>query len=207
MKYIQIKQENRRVAQIAALCLALSLLALLMPLRASAEVYGSLLRFHVVANSDSVEDQEVKLAVRDLVLEWTREGLSSCENRAEAELYLETVREGLCRRVRDYLRQEGFSYGAEAMLAVEYHAPKTYEDITLPQGNYLSFRLVLGEGKGKNFFCVLFPPICKNTATEPASEVLIRYGVSPYGVQETQTAGTREVRFFLWESLQRIFDL
>lgn len=188
--------------------LGLFLLAtIFVPLKVSAGVYTSLLRFHVVANSDSAEDQELKLAVRDLLLERTKEGLSACADREEAAVYLAAQKGMLLKEVRAFLREKGVTYSAEATLAEEYHPKKTYEDVTLPQGNYLTFRVTLGEANGKNFFCVLFPPICKNTAKKPASEVLIDYGVEGESVQGIVTDDGIEVRFFLWDVLRGLFGL
>ncbi|MBQ2253316.1 MAG: stage II sporulation protein R [Clostridia bacterium] len=194
--------------RIVCAILGLFLLAtVFVPLKVSAGVYTSLLRFHVVANSDSVEDQEMKLAVRDLLLERTKEGLMQCADREEAAVYLAAQKGILLKEVRAFLRERGADYSAEATLVEEYHPKKSYEDVTLPQGNYLTFRVTLGEAEGKNFFCVLFPPICKNTVKKPASEVLVDYGVEQESVQSIVTDDGVSVRFFLWDALRGLFGL
>ncbi len=190
---------------LCALFALVLLFFVLCPLKAYAEVTDSLLRFHVVANSDSDFDQALKLEVRDLLLEWTGESLSSCTSREEAALYLAAAKEGLLLRVRRFLQSRSVTYGAEADLLLEYHPAREYGDVSLPSGEYLTFRVLLGEGKGQNFFCVLFPPMCKNTAKR-SSEVLIEYKMGS-GARKLVTREGVSVRFGLWEGLRRLFDL
>lgn len=191
-----------------AFCALISLVMLCFvfcPLKAYAGVVDSFLRFHVVANSDSAFDQDLKLEVRDRLLEWTGESLSACENREEARLYLSAAKEGLLLRVRNFLQSRGVSYGAEADLLFEHHAAKDYGDVSLPAGEYLTFRLTLGKGEGQNFFCVLFPPMCKNTAKR-TSEVLFEYKIGSSSRKLVTQDGV-SVRFGLWEGIRRLFDL
>ncbi|MBR6529837.1 MAG: stage II sporulation protein R [Clostridia bacterium] len=191
-----------------ALLFALVLCAfVLLPLKAQAALFDSVLRFHVVANSDSAKDQEIKLLVRDKLLEWTGEDLALCRQSAEAEVYLAARKSELLSRVRVYLASLGVSYGAEVFLGAEEHAAKVYGDLTLPAGEYRTFRVVLGEGCGQNFFCVLFPPICQNSAKGSASETFLHYGVKGESVGRIKTRQGVEVRFFLWEKLRSIFQM
>lgn len=199
----------REALLLRALCwfFALFLLvSVLYPLKAHAEITANVLRFHVVANSDSEEDQRIKLLVRDRLLEWTGEGLAICEDRAEAEAYLVCAKDGIVSRVRLFLQSLGVSYSATASVQTEQHAARTYGDVTLPQGTYLTFRVVLGEGDGENFFCVLFPPLCKNTAKLSQSEILSEYKIGGAARRFVTRDGT-EIRFGLWEKVKALFDL
>lgn len=200
-------RHERGVRALAFFALFVLLLFVFVPLCGAGQIYSSLLRFHVVANSDSEADQALKLRVRDMVLEETQDALSACESREEAGAYLAANAKHIETLVRDYLKKEGVGYGAVCVLTEEYHAAKTYGDVTLPQGTYLSFRIVLGAGEGQNFFCVLFPPICKNSVTKSASEVLLDYGISGGARRIVRTEEGREVRFFLAEVFTRFFDL
>lgn len=201
------RRERLLTASIVTLC-ALLLLGALLPLKVSAEVYGSLLRFHVVANSDSAADQAMKYRVRDRLLEWTGEGLSACRSREEAASFLASQRGELLRRVRALLREEGVQYSASICLEEEYHAAKVYGELTLPQGEYLTLRVTLGKGVGKNFFCVLFPPICQNTARASSEgEILVEYGMDEANVNKLVTEPMREYRFFVWDFISRLFQL
>lgn len=198
---------ERLLRAVACFCAVVLLLFVFLELRAEAGVYESVLRFHVVANSDSETDQNIKLSARDFLLEAADEGLRACESRAEAAVYLSAAKERLLVSLRAFLRDAGVSYGAEATLETEQHTKKVYGDVTLPAGEYLTFRVVLGEGRGRNFFCVLFPPICKNSVTESAGEVLYDYGVPSESVRKIRTQEDLEVRFFFWESIKRFFQL
>lgn len=204
-KYVFFSERAARL--FGAFCALVLLFSVLMPLKGAAEIYSSVLRFHVVANSDSEADQSLKLAVRDKLLDWTGEGLARCSSRAEAAVFLSAQKEELMRRVRAFLADQGAGYGAEAEILEEYHAAKTYEDITLPQGSYLSFRVTLGAGEGQNFFCVLFPPICRSSAQKTASEVLVEYGLDEGGVRFFSEKSGVQVRFFLWDRIREVFHL
>ena len=183
------------------------LFCVLLPLQGEAGVREEVLRFHVVANSDSGRDQELKREVRDLLLSLTREGLEACSDRAAAEVFLQLQSQKLMGSVCAFLKQEGADYGARAYLVREWHEAKTYGDITLPAGEYLSYRVLLGEGRGKNFFCVLFPPLCVPPEGTRESEVLVRYGTDAALVRLITPAEGRETRFFALDLFRRIFQM
>ena len=184
----------------AVLCGLFLLISVLLPVKTEARVYSSVLRFHVVANSDSDEDQAIKEEVKDAVLSWTGEGLKACETVTQAQAYLEENAQVLTQKIRHFLLERGVQYGANVKIANEYHDAKTYDEITLPQGTYLSLRITLGEGAGHNFFCVLFPPICQNAAKDQSrSEVLLDYGFSNESLRVLQGNGKTAYRFFLYD--------
>ncbi len=120
----------------------------------------NVLRLHIIANSDSGADQAVKLAVRDRILEAASDifrgehELSAAESAAKENLDLLN---GIAEEV---LAENGFSYGAEAEIGDSYFETREYEDFTLPAGNYRSLIIRLGEAKGKNWWCVVFPAVC-----------------------------------------------
>lgn len=131
------------------------------------EIRGETLRLHILANSDSEEDQRVKLLVRDAVLREYGTLFGSCEdNRDAAETamaYRGEIR-ALCEQV---LAENGAEPKAEIMITEMYFSTRTYEEgVTLPAGNYLALRILLGEGKGRNWWCVMYPPLCIPAASE-----------------------------------------
>ena len=131
----------------------------------SAAIYGqenrvNLIRFHVIANSDSTFDQSVKLAVRDGVIEKVNSILENAESKKEAQLLLREHSENIIQTANSILRQYHCDYKATAVLGPSLFPTKTYGDLTLPAGEYDAFRIILGEGKGKNWWCVLYPPLC-----------------------------------------------
>ncbi len=196
MERIDEKNLQRGVKVFAFVCAIGLLLFVLLPLKGAAEIYSGVLRFHVVAHSDSAKDQSIKLLVRDYLLDLVGEELAACEDRAQAERLLEDRTQMLMQKAREYLRTLGVTYSASAALCDEVHEAKTYEDITLPAGQYRSYRVVLGDGAGENFFCVLFPPICKKTAAKSASQVFFDYGYSAGSSRILKTREGKDVRFF-----------
>lgn len=119
----------------------------------------SVLRFHVLANSDSEADQDVKYMVRDEVLSWLSEQLGECGREEEMEFlsgHLEEI-EAVADQV---LEQQGFTYRAEAKLEDCYFPERTYGDCTFPAGWYEALRICLGEARGQNWWCVLYPRLC-----------------------------------------------
>lgn len=118
-----------------------------------------ILRFHVVANSDSVADQQVKLQVRDAVIDYLS-GLDDCKTEAEAEAYVNDRLEEIEKVADRELSKSGMKYSSKAQTGVYDFPEKTYGDTTLPEGEYSALRITLGDGDGQNWFCVLYPPLC-----------------------------------------------
>lgn len=120
----------------------------------------SLIRFHVIANSDTLYDQSIKLKVRDAVIEKVNYVLNSAKNEKEAEQLLERHSKELLETANNILSKENCGYTATAKLGTSIFPTKTYGNITLPAGKYNAYKIILGEGKGKNWWCVLYPPLC-----------------------------------------------
>lgn len=120
------------------------------------ETPDGILRLHVIANSDSEADQAVKLLVRDEILARMEPGGSA----AEAEAFVRTHGAELLAAAEDVLRDNGFSYGAQLMLGAYDFPDRTYGGTLYPAGTYRALRVVLGDGAGQNWWCVLFPPLC-----------------------------------------------
>ncbi len=117
-------------------------------------------RLHVLANSDSQEDQTLKLKVRDRLLEETGELFSACATKEEA---METAKANLAaleQAAIDEIRQQGYHYGVTVEVENTFFNNRQYENITLPAGKYDALRVVIGEGQGQNWWCVLFPAMC-----------------------------------------------
>ena len=124
------------------------------------DIKESVIRFHVIANSDTQEDQMLKLNVRDAVLEYIapylEESTSIEESREIVTEHLEEMTEVASIVVSNW----GKDYPVTAQLSEEDFPTKTYGDIALPKGNYEACRIIIGEGKGKNWWCVMYPPLC-----------------------------------------------
>ena len=156
----------------------------------SAGAYGQqsgydLIRFHVIANSDSTFDQSVKLSVRDAIIDEVNALLKEAESTKEADILLADHTEEIISKANDVLSQNGCNYQATASLGTSRFPTKTYGDITLPAGEYNAFRIILGEGKGKNWWCVLYPPLCFVDINDDTSIAITR--TEKISDQETDT--------------------
>lgn len=120
----------------------------------------NILRFHVIANSDSAEDQRVKLKVRDTILETYRSSMLLCKNRNEAIKFLDEKRDTIIKIADNVLQSNNKEYKATASIGDFPFPPKVYGDIVLPAGKYTALKVILGKGGGKNWWCVMFPPLC-----------------------------------------------
>lgn len=119
-----------------------------------------ILRFHVIANSDSREDQELKMKVKETVVAYLRGAMSGADSREEARMQIEKRLPEIEAVAEEKMRKEGYSYKAEAELCESYFPVKEYGDLTFPAGNYEALRLNLGESAGKNWWCVMYPTLC-----------------------------------------------
>lgn len=124
------------------------------------EIRDKLIRFHVIANSDTDEDQNLKLKVRDKVVEALSERLCNVNSLEEAENILEENIDYVNEIAKDVIEENNYTYEVNTMLSYENFPDKVYGDCVFPQGNYEAFRVIIGEGKGQNWWCVMFPSLC-----------------------------------------------
>lgn len=127
---------------------------------------SNLLRLHIIANSDSEQDQQLKLEIRDAILENSYELFEKALNTNEAIHEAECAIPRLEEIANNVIKENGFSYKAVATVGDSYFETREYENFTLPAGTYKSLIITVGEGKGKNWWCVLFPTICLPSAGE-----------------------------------------
>ena len=121
--------------------------------------YEGIVRLHVLANSDTVEDQALKLKVRDAGIEYM-EKQDDLNSAGEAREYLSENLNRLEKIAEGVIASEGYDYSARADLGVRYIPEKAYGGITFPAGNYEALNITIGRGEGENWWCVLFPPLC-----------------------------------------------
>ena len=119
-----------------------------------------ILRFHVLANSDSEADQNVKKQVRDAVGAYIEPYLLECENIEETRATVNDHMDEIIAVSKETLAANGFTYGASAELTHTDFPEKTYGDYTFPKGNYEALEITLGDGAGHNWWCVLYPNMC-----------------------------------------------
>lgn len=125
-------------------------------------ITDSVVRFHVLANSDSEHDQNLKLKVRDEILEYLRPGMEKCQSREEAEKYLISHIDGITKIAEKVINEEGYEYDVKTELSEEQYPVRYYSNAVFPEGIYHSLRVIIGEGEGHNWWCVMYPPLCLN---------------------------------------------
>lgn len=118
------------------------------------------LRLHVIANSDSAEDQKVKLMVRDAIVDLFTSDLSQMNGITQALEYAKSNMDLIQKTADEILKREGFDYRSKIEVSQSLFPEKIYGDITFPAGIYTAVRITLGDGKGQNWWCVLYPPLC-----------------------------------------------
>ena len=195
----------------AALILAVAVLGGLffLPVHGEGEIYDTVVRLHVRANSDSEEDQALKLRVRDAVLAVTGDLVVDCTTQEEAVSVLEAHMAELESAARGVIAAEGRKDAISITLGRETYPTRTYESCCFPAGEYVSLQVLIGEAAGQNWWCVLFPPLCLSAATEKAAneDAFVQVGLSKdqYGII-TETGKTKyKVRFKVLELLQGLW--
>ncbi len=194
----------KKLAGSALIVTAALLFAGLMPVHGEEKIYDSVIRLHVLANSDAAEDQALKLAVRDAVLEVTVPLLEDCTDRAEAAALLESSMGDIQTAAERVIADAGRTDSVALLLNEESYPEKNYDSFCFPSGTYLSLRVCIGEAAGQNWWCCLFPPLCLGAATVPADKAedsFLQVGLTPDQykiITETDSPGYK-IRFKLLE--------
>ena len=180
----------------------------LLPVHGEAEIYDNVLRLHVLANSDSEADQALKLDVRDAILAVGNGLFDGVSSRAEAEAILKEnlalFEEAAARTVAD----AGYSYPVRFALGEEEYPARTYGSLCFPSGSYLSLRVIIGEGEGQNWWCVLYPPLCMSAATVTQTDedafIAVGFTGDQYRVITETSQPTYRARFKILEVFEKM---
>lgn len=158
-----------------------------------------LLRLHVVGASDSEQDQQIKLSVRDAVIASLEQGLADLTDPREAEAYVRQMLPKLEEVANHVLEEAGFSQRVTVTVGEEAFPARDYDTFSLPSGIYNALRIVIGEGKGQNWWCVVFPQLCYGETAEEFGET------SNFSdtLDDTLT-GKYEIRFWLLDQLGKL---
>lgn len=158
-------------------------------------------RLHVVANSNGAEDQAVKLLVRDAVLEEAARWYQGAGSMEEASSQLCIHLQSIAGAARQVLGEQGVGYSATAQMTEMYFPTRDYGDFRLPAGRYRTLRVTLGEGAGKNWWCVVFPSLCLPAATQEEALLTLPEGERQV-VEGGQEVQVKLKAVELWESLR-----
>lgn len=130
------------------------------------------LRVHILANSDSKEDQDLKLKVRDKILEYAKKEFISAQNKEDAIILSENSLDKIKNVAQSEIKNLGYDYPAKVEIVNMHFNTRQYGDITLPAGNYDALRVIIGSGKGKNWWCVMFPSICIGSSEDNKADMV-----------------------------------
>lgn len=203
------RRRSRRTRRVLELALGLGLAAALIwgnvSLHRQQALADRVVRLHILANSDSEEDQALKLQVRDRVLDRAAEILTESADRAAAEHALRAALPELESLAADEIALRGYDYPVTAELADTAFPTREYDGFALPAGRYLALRLVIGAGEGHNWWCVVFPPLCTAVSSDLAQTAMAA-GLTEDDVQLITESESGYVLKFksieLWESLR-----
>ena len=150
--------------------LAAMLIACAIPTEADAEIYSDTLRLHILAASDSDEDQALKLRVRDGILAEYSAQLSEVTDLEDARVAIEARLSDIVATAERIVAEAGYDYTVTASLGEEWYDTRDYGEMSLPRGVYTSLIIRIGKGQGRNWWCVMYPPMCLDLATDAPSD-------------------------------------
>ncbi len=167
------------------------------------ELSEDVMRVHILANSDSAADQSLKLSVRDRVLEHCSAYFDDCEDKNEAMAVTEDHLDEIEKVAEKEIRDQGFDYSVKAEVGQAYFNTRYYDEFTMPAGWYDSLRLTIGEGGGKNWWCVMYPALCVGAATDDKMKEDL--SDSEYRVVTSDKVDFRFKIVEYWEDLCNLF--
>jgi stage II sporulation protein R len=180
---------------------------------ASEDYKNKLIRFHVIANSDSDEDQNLKLKVRDAVIDYLQPKLELSNSVEESESIIKSEYKELENISKNIILENGYKYDVSVGIDYSTFPTKQYSNVVLPAGEYKALRIIIGEGKGKNWWCVMFPPLCfvdeqssiiDTDTDEKLREVLTEEEYELIAQNNKKQVNKVEVKFKIVEILQNI---
>lgn len=200
----------RKCISLAVSILVAAVLLSLLPIHGEEQIYDRVLRLHVLAASDSERDQAVKLVVRDRILETVSPLLTDVHDRDTAAAIVTANMPALQESAQEALESLGRTEQVVVTLTKENYPTRAYEGCMLPAGRYLSLRVIIGEGAGQNWWCVLFPSVCGRFAAariaEATEDGYLQAGLTPaqYRLITHTEEPDVQVRFRLLEWLDAL---
>ena len=141
---------------------------------ASNDISTKVLRMHVLANSNSINDQRLKIAVKNNILKSTQELFTDCDNLEESIKIAQSNKELIKASAQEVIKKYNKNYDVKVYVDNEFFDVREYKDFTLPSGNYNTVKIVIGEGKGKNWWCVMYPAVCISACSDDFDKALTK---------------------------------
>ncbi len=179
-------------------------LVLALPVSGEEKVYDDVIRLHILPASDTAEAQNAKISVRDAILNEYGEMLGQNQNAEQAKNTIEEKLPEIQAFVEAFLAQNGMEYTVSVALEESYFETRAYGDVTLPRGNYQALTVTLGEGKGQNWWCVLYPSLCTDVAV--GGTVELEEDAFSDAEKRLVTSSGYMLRFRTLEILESIFS-
>jgi stage II sporulation protein R len=177
----------------------------ILPIHGEEKIYESVVRLHVLANSDSDEDQALKLKVRDAILAYVSPRVIDSSSREDAMRIINDEMDEIEKIAQSTVYNHGYDYDVDVTLTLEEYPTRNYEAMSFPSGEYVSLRVLIGEAEGQNWWCVLFPPLCLSAATEQSAneEAFIAVGLNSdqYKIITESDDVKYQLRFKLLEAI------
>ena len=180
----------------------------ILPVKGEEKIYDDVLRLHVIAASDSDEDQALKIKVRDAVLAKVAVMLESCNGFDDALGIISRPEniDALTAAARSTVECEGYDYSVTVSVGKERYPRKSYESLSFPSGSYTSLKVEIGDATGQNWWCVLFPRLCLSAATVSNEDSFIQAGFTPeqYKIVTDTDEPRYEVKFKILEIISSL---
>lgn len=209
-----LKKEKRKLVYIIGIALGAATLLMggeyLRRQKLQQEIAEKIIRFHVIANSDSKEDQDLKLQVRDAVGGEMQELLAGIESREECEEVLRTNSGQITETAENVITEAGYDYEVETFLTEVNFPVKSYGNYTFPAGTYETLEVVIGEGAGHNWWCVMYPNMCFSGSVyevvDEEAKVSLEEVLSEKEYREVLSSGDYKVQFKYLTFLNELSD-
>lgn len=190
-----------------SMCIAfvVSLLFSLVPFEGECrEISDKVFRIHILANSDSEEDQKLKLQVRDAILKKSEELFSDAQDKEQAKKLAQENIDLLTQTAQNTVYEQGYAYPVTASIKNMYFTTRYYGDVTMPSGVYDALQIRIGDADGKNWWCVMYPSLCLSLADEESS---LKEELTPSQYSIVTSDGKFELRFKAVEIFNKFIDL
>ena len=197
----------KKIFVICASILAMYFVLSVLPLNNESDIYDDTVRLHVVANSDDEYDQNLKLFVKDRVLACVSDIVAGAVDADEAAKLIEASQDGIASAASAAVLEYGASQNVSVSFGLEDYPTRYYDDFALPAGEYRSLIVRLGNGDGKNWWCVLFPRLCTSVCVADKKQTCIEDGYSrdEYDMIRQGSGMKYKIRFRIVELFERLF--